>query len=253
MEKDLREKFKEEIQKHMAYPDKTALKIADEFIALLSVPVGWAKIIYDTDKDSKGIGKVLYQIAKDTSDKCLLAHNSIIAEKEKELSAIKKLADNYDEFGEIFDPECVLPDLADRIANIIAEILGRGKEKGKEFEQLRKKYEESSESSGYSILRLKDTIKAKDKEIAELKESYRDEQQRCQDYAATIALQDEEIEKLKAKDSEIAESHDLNTSQAKKISELNAEIARLRRALKEISYKDCELRCFDIAHRALKG
>lgn len=48
-----------------------------------------------------------------------------VDEIKRELSAIEKLADTYDEFGGVFDPECRLPNLAERLYCIISEILGK--------------------------------------------------------------------------------------------------------------------------------
>lgn len=39
----------------------------------------------------------------------------------RELNAIKKQCDQYDEFDRVFDPECILPDLADRVHHIIGD------------------------------------------------------------------------------------------------------------------------------------
>ncbi len=37
-----------------------------------------------------------------------------------EMRAIKRLCDQHDEFGRVFDPECTLPPLAERVYGIIA-------------------------------------------------------------------------------------------------------------------------------------
>ena len=41
---------------------------------------------------------------------------------EAEVKSIKKLCDNWDEFKQVFDSECQLPDLADRVQYIFAEV-----------------------------------------------------------------------------------------------------------------------------------
>lgn len=40
-----------------------------------------------------------------------------------ELKAIKRILDQYDEFGTVYDPECVLPPLAARVHGTIEELV----------------------------------------------------------------------------------------------------------------------------------
>ena len=166
MEKDLREQVAEmvdtlreltdlmdAVHNHEYTPDcfttqpaRNILKEAEKLLALLSVPVEWPKKREhdDTcgsrpewyDKQNWGMCDCTSHIYNNAIDACLLAHNSIIAEKEREIAELKEYKERIEPFMEEL---VLLSDGKDVVSDdqLLKEVIDKLKAKDSEIAHLK--------------------------------------------------------------------------------------------------------------------